>query len=61
VGLTKALHCADANKATAYSYVQVLFSILIGWAYFGEVPIFTTLIGGGLIIVGALINVLWKK
>jgi len=61
VGLTKALHCADANKATAYAYVQVLFSVFIGWAYFGEVPVVTTIMGGGLIIVGALINVLWKR
>lgn len=61
VGLTKALHCADANKATAYAYVQVLFSVFIGWAYFSEVPVFTTVIGGGLIMVGALINVLWKR
>lgn len=61
VGLTKALHCADANKATAYSYVQVLFSVLIGWVYFSEVPIITTIIGGVFIMVGALINVLWKR
>ncbi len=61
VGLTKALHCADANKATAYAYVQVLFSVFIGWAYFGEVPVFTTIMGGGLIMIGALINVLWKR
>jgi len=61
VGLTKALHCADANKATAYAYVQVLFSVFIGWAYFGEVPVVTTIMGGGLIMVGALINVLWKR
>lgn len=61
VGLTKALHSADANKATAYAYVQVLFSVFIGWAYFSEVPMATTLIGGGLIMVGALINVFWKR
>lgn len=61
VGLTKALHCADANKATAYAYVQVLFSVFIGWAYFSEVPMTTTIIGGGLIMVGALINVFWKR
>lgn len=61
VGLTKALHCADANKATAYSYVQVLFSVFIGWTYFSEVPMTTTIVGGGLIMVGALINVLWKR
>ena len=61
VGLTKALHCADANKATAYAYVQVLFSVFIGWAYFSEVPVLTTVIGGGLIMIGALINVFWKR
>ena len=61
VGLTKALHCADANKATAYAYVQVLFSVFIGWAYFSEVPMITTIMGGGLIMIGALVNVFWKR
>jgi len=61
VGLTKALNSADASKATAYSYVQVLFSVFIGWVYFSEVPILTTIIGGSLIMLGALINVLWKR
>ncbi len=61
VGLTKALNSADASKATGYAYVQVLFSVLIGWAYFSEVPVLTTIIGGSLILVGALVNVLWKR
>ena len=61
IGLTKALHCADANKATAYAYVQVVFSILIGWVYFNEIPLITTIVGGVFVILGALINVLWKK
>jgi drug/metabolite transporter (DMT)-like permease len=61
IGLTKALHSADANKATAYAYVQVLFSVFIGWVYFSEVPVFTTLMGGVFILAGALINVLWKR
>ncbi|WP_320823101.1 DMT family transporter [Reinekea sp.] len=61
IGLTKALHSADANKATAYAYVQVLFSVLIGWAYFSEVPVLTTLMGGACILAGALINVFWKR
>ena len=61
VGLTKALNSADANKATAYAYVQLLFSVFIGWAYFSEVPMATTIMGGGLIMVGALINVFWKR
>ncbi|KMT65782.1 DMT family transporter [Catenovulum maritimum] len=61
VGLTKALNCDDANKATAYAYIQVVFSALIGWLYFSEVPTLTTIMGGGLVIAGALVNVMWKR
>lgn len=61
VGLTKAFNCDDANKASAYAYVQIIFSVAIGWVYFSEVPIITTFIGGGLIMFGALVNVLWKR
>ncbi|MFT6987615.1 MAG: drug/metabolite transporter (DMT)-like permease, partial [Psychromonas sp.] len=61
IGLTKALHSADANKATAYAYVQVIFSAFIGWAYFSELPAITTIMGGTFIMAGALINVLWKR
>jgi len=61
IGLTKALHSADANKATAYAYVQVIFSVFIGWVYFSEIPVITTIIGGTCIMTGALINVFWKR
>lgn len=61
VGLTKALNSADASKATAYAYVQVIFSVVIGWVYFSEIPVITTILGGSFIMVGALINVLWKR
>ena len=57
IGLTKAMQTEAAGKATAYSYVQVVFSIALGWAYFGEIPSLTTVIGGSLIIMGALVNV----
>lgn len=61
VGLTKALSYADANKVTPYAYVQVLFSALIGWVVFSEVPVIATIIGGAFIMMGALINVLWRR
>lgn len=61
IGLTKALQCDDANKATAYAYVQVIFSLLIGWLVFNEVVLFTTLLGGALILMGAMINIFWKR
>ncbi|MEH6823159.1 MAG: DMT family transporter [Motiliproteus sp.] len=57
VGLTKAMQIEVASKATAYSYVQVLFSIILGWICFNEIPSTWTWIGGSLIMVGALTNV----
>jgi drug/metabolite transporter (DMT)-like permease len=45
-----------AGKAAAYSYVQVIFAVLIGWVVFAELPSMWTWIGGGLIIAGALLN-----
>ncbi|WP_419175895.1 DMT family transporter [Desulfosediminicola sp.] len=56
--LTMAIKGEKAAKATAYSYAQVIFSALIGWAFFMEVPTITTLLGALFIIGGALVN-LW--
>jgi drug/metabolite transporter (DMT)-like permease len=61
IGITKAMQTEAASKATAYTYMQVIFSIILGWAFFNEIPSFSTLIGGGFIVVGAMINVLWKQ
>lgn len=61
IGLTKAMQTEDAGKATAFSYIQVLFSIILGVIIFSEVPTLYTLLGGGLIIIGALINVFFKR
>lgn len=56
VGLTKAMKAEAAGKAAAYSYVQVVFSVILGWSIFGDVPAAWTWVGGGLIILGALVN-----
>ncbi len=56
LGLTKAMQTQEAGKASAYSYIQILFSGLIGIVVFGELPSIWTYIGGSLIVSGALIN-----
>ena len=61
IGLTKAMQTESAGRATAYSYVQVVFSIILGWLFFSEMPTLWTWIGGGLIMTGALVNVLWRR
>ena len=60
IGLTKSMQTETAARATAFSYLQVIFSVLIGWFIFGELPILYTWLGGGLILAGALINMFWK-
>ncbi|PSW22311.1 EamA/RhaT family transporter [Photobacterium sanctipauli] len=61
VCLTKAMQTEAASKATAYSYIQVVFSIILGAVLFSELPSVWTLIGGGLIIAGTLINIFGSK
>jgi drug/metabolite transporter (DMT)-like permease len=56
LGLTHAMRYETAGKAAAYSYVQVIFAVVLGWALFGELPPLWTWIGGGFIILGALLN-----
>lgn len=61
VGLTKAMQSQTASKATAYAYVQIVFSVVIGAVVFNELPSFWTYLGGSLIVAGALFNVFGKQ
>ncbi|HFQ4898253.1 TPA: DMT family transporter [Vibrio vulnificus] len=60
-GLAKAMQTQTAGNASAYSYVQIVFSALLGVVLFNEVPSIWTLLGGSLIVIGALINVFGPK
>lgn len=61
VGLTKAMQSESAGKAAGYAYVQVIFAMLFGWIIFSELPSIWSWIGGSIIMIGALVNVLWKR
>lgn len=61
IGLTKAMAAEKAGKASAYAYVQVVFSAILGVVFFAEIPTLWTLVGGGLIISAALFNALSRK
>lgn len=56
MGLTHAMRHETAGKAAAYSYIQVVFAVILGWAVFSEVPSPWTWIGGILIVSGAMLN-----
>ena len=61
VGLTKAMKTEAAGRATAFSYLQVVFAVFLGWMIFDEVPDLWVILGGGFILMGALLNAFWKR
>lgn len=60
ITLTHAMRVETASRAGSFSYTQVVFAAVIGIVAFGEVPGVWTVAGAGLILLGALVNVLWK-
>ena len=54
LALTKAMQLDAASRVTSLSYVQIIFAAILGWLAFGEIPTLATLLGGGLILLGAI-------
>lgn len=61
ITLTRAMAVETASRAASFSYAQVVFAAILGIVVFSEVPSIWTIFGAGLIIFGALINVLWRS
>ena len=60
VGLTKAMQTETASQATSFAYTQVVFAVVLGWLVFAELPSVWTYVGGGLIILGAFVNIAYR-
>ena len=56
LALTKAMQQDAASRVTSLSYVQIIFAATLGWLAFGEIPTQATLLGGGLILLGAIVS-----
>ena len=56
LALTKAMQLDEASRVTSLSYVQIVFAAILGWLAFGEIPTQATLLGGGLILLGAVVS-----
>ena len=54
--LTKAMQLDEASRVTSLSYVQIILAAILGWLAFGEIPTQATLLGGGLILLGAIVS-----
>jgi drug/metabolite transporter (DMT)-like permease len=56
VYLTRGLMALQAARATAISYVQVVFAALWGWLLFGERADAGTIAGAALVLLATLIS-----
>ena len=59
--LTKSLTFAPATKVSTLNYLNVVFSGLLGWWFFGEVPTSWVIAGSVLVVVGGVIALLSKE
>lgn len=59
--ITAAYYHAPASKISIYDYSQIIFSTLMGFFFFGQLPDILSFIGYAVIIAMALINFLYNK
>lgn len=52
--LTYGYHQSPATRLSIYNYAHVIFALVIGLVFWGEVPDWLSLVGGGLIIAAAM-------
>ena len=60
VYMTKAFQTASTNQVAPLKYIEVIFTLLIGLFWVGEVYTFWSLLGIALIIGGLVLNVVYK-
>jgi len=59
--LTSSYRFAEAGVLAPFSYVSMLWSVLIGWVWFSEVPTIQMLIGSAFVIAAGIIIVLRER
>ena len=59
--LTSSYRFADAGVVAPFTYVSMLWAIVIGYLWFDEVPTVPMLLGSGLIILAGVIIVLRER
>lgn len=61
LALTKAYRIANPGQIGPYVYSSVVYGAILGWVFWGETLLITTIIGSGLIIAAGIWNVSGKK
>ena len=60
IALTYSYRMAPAAEISIYNYSGIVFSIILGYVFLGEVLDLTSVIGCGLVIVAALITYIFS-
>ena len=58
--MTKAIQLAEANLITPFKYLEAIFTLIIGWAVFGEYQTSITILAMVIIVLSLVANV-WVK
>ena len=58
--MTKAFQIASTNQVAPIKYVEVIFTVLLGIFWFGEIYTLWSILGIFLIITGLILNVIFK-
>jgi drug/metabolite transporter (DMT)-like permease len=58
--LTSSYRYADASLVAPFDYASMLFSVLIGYFIFAEVPTQATLVGGGVVMLAGCL-IIWRE
>lgn len=61
LALTRAYRIANPGQIGPYVYSSVVYGAILGWVFWGETLLITTVIGSALIILAGLWNVSGKK
>ncbi len=59
--LTSSYRFADASVLAPFTYISMLWSVLIGYFWFDEIPTFSMIIGAGFVIAAGVIIVLRER
>jgi len=59
--LTSSYRNADASVLAPFTYISMLWSVLIGYFWFDEIPTFSMLVGAGFVIAAGVIIVLRER
>ena len=57
---TEAFRLAEASLLSPFTYLMLIWSVIIGWLFWGDIPSIQVLIGAGVIIISNLF-ITWRE